>query len=92
MRIVAFLSDPPVVGQILEHLDLPVRAPPFAPARGPPWHELLSLDPPSPSTSAGSSPDHFGMLGGHPHIRACQPCSAPSESSRTPDAALVRSC
>ena len=48
MRIVSFLTDPPVVRQILEHLDLPVRAPPLAPARGPPQHELLAVDPPSP--------------------------------------------
>jgi hypothetical protein len=48
MRIVSFLTDPPVVRQILEHLDLPVRPPPLAPARGPPQHQLLSVDPPSP--------------------------------------------
>jgi hypothetical protein len=48
MRIVSFLTDPPVVRQILEHLDLPVRPSPLAPARAPAQHELLSVDPPSP--------------------------------------------
>jgi len=36
MRILAFLTDPPVVRSILVHLDLPHRPPPLAPARGPP--------------------------------------------------------
>ena len=35
-RILAFLTDPPVVHSILVHLDLPHRPPPLAPARGPP--------------------------------------------------------
>ena len=56
MRIVSFLTDPPVVRQILEHLDLPVRAPPLAPARGPPQHDLLSVDPPSPFDLPASAP------------------------------------
>ena len=56
MRIVAFLTDPPVVHQILEHLDLPVRAPLLAPARGPPQHELLAVDPPSPFDLHASAP------------------------------------
>jgi hypothetical protein len=51
-----FLTDPPVVRQILEHLDLPVRAPPLAPARGPPQHELLAVDPPSPFDLPASAP------------------------------------
>lgn len=34
MRILAFLTDPPVVQGILLHLDLPHRPPPVAPARG----------------------------------------------------------
>jgi hypothetical protein len=33
MRIVAFLTDPPVVRQILRHLSLPEHPPPLAPAR-----------------------------------------------------------
>ena len=56
MRIVSFLTDPPVVRQILEHLDLPIRPPILAPARGPPQHELLALDPPSPFDLHASAP------------------------------------
>jgi hypothetical protein len=41
MRILAFLTDPPVVQGILLHLDLPHRPPPVAPARGPPQGDLL---------------------------------------------------
>ena len=48
MRILAFLTDPPVVRSILVHLDLPHRPPPVAPARGPPQGDFL-LD---------QSPDH----------------------------------
>jgi hypothetical protein len=32
MVVLAFLSDPPVTGKILRHLDLPATAPPLAPA------------------------------------------------------------
>ena len=42
MRILAFLTDPPVVRAILLHLDLPHRPPPLSPARGPPQIELLA--------------------------------------------------
>ena len=35
MRILSFLTDPPVVVAILEHLELPHRPPPISPARGP---------------------------------------------------------
>ena len=38
MRILAFLTDLPVVSAILLHLDLPHRPPPVAPARGPGHH------------------------------------------------------
>jgi hypothetical protein len=41
MRILAFLTDPPVVHSILVHLDLPHRPPPLAPARGPPQGDFL---------------------------------------------------
>ena len=41
MRILAFLTDPPVVSAILLHLDLPHRAPPIAPARAPPQADSL---------------------------------------------------
>jgi hypothetical protein len=36
MRILTFLTDPPVVSAILLHLDLPHKPPPLSPARGPP--------------------------------------------------------
>jgi hypothetical protein len=41
MRILAILTDPPVVQGILLHLDLPHRPPPIAPARGPPQGDFL---------------------------------------------------
>ena len=42
MRILAFLTDPPVVSAILLHLDLPHKPPPLSPARGPPQSDLLT--------------------------------------------------
>jgi hypothetical protein len=53
MKILAFLNDPPVVRDILLHLDLPHQPPPLAPARGPPQAELAfdqtpDLDPTDP--------------------------------------------
>jgi hypothetical protein len=48
MRILAFLTDPPVVSAILLHLDLPHRHPPLAPARAPPQIDFLA-DPSDPS-------------------------------------------
>ena len=42
MRILAFLTDPPVVSAILLHLDLPLGPPPLSPARGPPQSDLLT--------------------------------------------------
>ena len=42
MRILAFLTDPPVVSAILLHLDLPHKPPPRSPARGPPQSDLLT--------------------------------------------------
>jgi hypothetical protein len=49
MRILTFLTDPPVVQGILLHLDLPHRHPPIVPARGPrapreAWSGDLLLD------------------------------------------------
>ena len=41
MRILAVLTDPSVVQNILLHLDLPHRPPTVAPARGPPQGDLL---------------------------------------------------
>lgn len=48
MRILAFLTDPPVVRSILVHLDLPHRPPPVSPARGPPQGDFLLDHLPSP--------------------------------------------
>jgi len=42
LRILAFLTDPPVVAAILLHLDLPHKPPPLSPARGPPQSDLLT--------------------------------------------------
>jgi hypothetical protein len=42
MRILAFLTDPPVVSAILLHPDLPHKPPPLSPARGPPQNDLLT--------------------------------------------------
>jgi hypothetical protein len=42
MRILAFLTDPPVVSAILLHLDLPHRPPPLSPARAPPQTDFLT--------------------------------------------------
>jgi hypothetical protein len=41
MKVLAFLTDPPVLSAILLHLDLPHRPPPLAPARGPPQRDFL---------------------------------------------------
>ena len=55
MRILAFLTDPPVVGAILLHLGLPHQPPPVTPARAPPQAEL-SLDQTSRFDPADSEP------------------------------------
>jgi hypothetical protein len=41
MRVLAFLTDPPVVAAILLHLQLPHLPPPISPARGPPQGDFL---------------------------------------------------
>ena len=41
MKILAFLTDPPVVSTILLHLDLNPKPPPLSPARGPPQGDFL---------------------------------------------------
>jgi hypothetical protein len=43
-RVVACVFSPTVAREILEHLRLPARPLPRAPARGPPQHELLNRD------------------------------------------------
>jgi hypothetical protein len=59
MRILASLTDPPVVRSILVHLDLPHRSPPVSPARGPPQGDFL-LDQSAPEFEFDQSlPDPF---------------------------------
>ena len=70
MKILAFITDPPVVSAILVHLDLPNKPPPLAPARGPPQRDFLldqtsSFDPADPEPVPDfqfdqSLPDDFG--------------------------------
>ena len=69
MRILAFLTDPPVLCAILLHLNLPHKPPPLSPARAPPQTELLAdpsfaFDPSEPEPVPEfefdqSVPDHF---------------------------------
>ena len=74
MRILAVLTDPPVVSHILLHLDLPHKPPPLSPARGPPQSDLLTglldqtpaFDPVEPEPVADfdfdqSLPDDFDL-------------------------------
>lgn len=55
MRILAFLTDPPVVTAILLHLELPHKPPPISPARGPPQGDFL-LDQTPASDPADAEP------------------------------------
>ena len=41
VRIVSFITDPPVVIAILHHLEFPHTPPPISPARGPPRGDFL---------------------------------------------------
>jgi hypothetical protein len=69
MKILAFLTDPPVVTAILLHLELRHLPPPISPARGPPQGDFLldqtpAFDPaeaqPAPDfTFDQSLPDYF---------------------------------
>ena len=46
MRIIAFITEPAAVRQILEHRGEPTRSPRFAPARGPPlWAAVTPATP-----------------------------------------------
>jgi hypothetical protein len=47
MRIIAFITEPGTVRQILDHLGEPSRPPRFAPARGPPLWEAAAAAPPA---------------------------------------------
>ena len=55
MKILAFLTDPPVVVAILQHLELPHTPPPVSPARGPPQGDFL-LDQTSAFDSSEAEP------------------------------------
>ena len=58
MKILSFLTDPPVVIAILEHLELPHTPPPISPARGPPQGDfLLDQTPAFDPTEAEPLPD-----------------------------------
>jgi hypothetical protein len=41
MKVLAFLTDPPIVSRILLHLELHHLPPPLSPARGPPQGDFL---------------------------------------------------
>ena len=47
MRIIAFITEPSTVRQILDHLGEPTRPPRFAPARAPPLWEAVTAAPPA---------------------------------------------
>jgi hypothetical protein len=47
IRIIAFITAPATVRQVLEHLGEPTRPPRFAPARGPPLWEAVTAAPPT---------------------------------------------
>jgi hypothetical protein len=55
MRLIAFITAPRTVWQILQHLGQPTRPPRFAPARGPPLWETAAAAPP-----AGNDP-HWAL-------------------------------
>ena len=51
MRIIAFITEPSTVRQILAHLGAATRPPRIAPARGPPLWEAATA-----GTAAGNDP------------------------------------
>ena len=51
MRLIAFITAPSTVRQILNHLGEPTRPPRFTPARAPPLREVVAAAPP-----AGNAP------------------------------------
>jgi len=58
IRILSFLTDPPVVTAILVHLEFPHTPPPISPARGPPKGDfLLDQTPAFDPTEAEPAPD-----------------------------------
>jgi hypothetical protein len=67
MRVLAFLTDPPVVSAILLHLDLPHKPPPLSPARGPG----------APARSVGRSDLLTGLLDQTPAFDPAEPDPVP---------------
>ena len=64
MRIIAFITDPPTVRDILIHLGEPITPPTIAPARGPPmWAAveaaLIDSIPPEDATAPPQSVYEF---------------------------------
>ena len=57
MRILSFLTDPPVVTAILLHLELPHTPPPISSARGPPQGDFLDQTPTFDPTEVEPIPD-----------------------------------
>ena len=62
MRIVSFITDPPGVIAILQHLELPHTPPPISPARGPPQGDFLldqtpAFDPSEAERTEGAVPN-----------------------------------
>ena len=45
MRVIAFITDPPTIHDILVHLGEPTAPPRIAPARGPPLWDLPEAGP-----------------------------------------------
>jgi hypothetical protein len=56
MRLIAFITEPAAVRQILEHLGAPTRPPRCAPARGPPlWEAVAAAPPADPDPRSGAA-------------------------------------
>jgi hypothetical protein len=59
MKIISFITDPLTVQAILDHVGVPIKPPPIAPARGPQVWEILDQEPvlirPNPSRNTNST-------------------------------------
>ena len=95
MKILAFLTDPPVVSAILLHLDLPHKPPPLSHARGSPQNDLLTglLDQTPTFDPAEPDPvpdfDFDQSLPGD--LNPCPATSTPESSARSPDSRALAS-
>ncbi len=56
MRLIGFITEPPVIRRILTHIDEPTTPPPISPARGPPL-DPAALDQTPAWDPAGPQPD-----------------------------------